>query len=212
MLELRAFTFNAFSENTYLILNGQKDCWIVDPGMNDERETNAFLNYLQQEELRPVSIINTHTHIDHILGVQALKDAYGIPFGMHKAETLVLQGAKGSAMLFGLTLPVTPQPDFFIQEGTTIALGDDLLEVRLVPGHSPGSIAFYYKEGQWAISGDALFAGSIGRTDLPGGDFDTLIRSIRAQLFTLPDETTIYPGHGGPTTIGREKAGNPFLS
>ena len=211
MLQLRAFTFNAFGENTYLIINEKKQCWIVDPGMSDENETNELLSYLDQEGLTPVSIINTHTHIDHILGVPALKNKFRIPFGIHAKDEPVLQGARGSAMLFGFSFPEVPKPDFYIQEGTPVVLGDDQLEIRFVPGHSPGSIVFYYEAGKWAISGDTLFAGSIGRTDLPGGDYDTLIGSIRSQLFTLPDETVIYPGHGSPTSVAVEKSSNPFL-
>ena len=211
MLQIQGFTFNAFRENTYLLLNEKKQCWIVDPGMNDKHETEAMFGYLDQEGLKLQSIINTHTHIDHILGVQAIKDKYQVPFGIHVKDESVLQSAVASAVRFGLSLDSAPKADFYIKEGEALQLGDDTLEVRFTPGHSPGSIVFYYEPGQWLIGGDVLFAGSIGRTDLPGGDFDTLINSIHTQLFTLPDATDVYSGHGPATKIGHEKISNTFL-
>lgn len=211
MLQLQSFVFNAFSENTYLIINEKKECWIVDPGMYDSSETKAFQSHLEKAGLQPVAIINTHAHIDHILGIPYLMDTYGLPFGLHDKDLPVLQGARGSAMLFGFDYPVAPKPTFSIPEGEPLLLGDDRLEVRFTPGHSPGSVVFYYPEGGWLIGGDVLFAGGIGRTDLPGGNHETLLRSIRTELFTLPEETVVYPGHGPSTTIGTEKATNPFL-
>ncbi len=211
MLRLQQFIYNAFSENTYLIINDKDECWVVDPGMQDDAEKAQLLRYLETEKLTPKGIINTHTHIDHILGVSALTKAYSIPFGMHEKDMPVLAGARGSAMLFGFDLPDAPQPDFFISENEPLKLGDDELEVRFTPGHSPGSIIFYNVKEGWVIGGDVLFAGSIGRTDLPGGNHQTLLHSIQSQLFTLPDEVIVYPGHGPETTIGREKATNPFF-
>jgi len=211
MLQVRSFTFNPFSENTYLIINEKKDCWIVDPGMYDNQETNQLFQFIEQQGLKPQSIINTHAHIDHILGVHAVVDQYNLTFSMHQKEEPVLQNAMGSAMLFGLPLKSAPKPDFYISEGVPLMLGDDEVEVRLAPGHSPGSIVFYAKEDRWVIGGDVLFAGSIGRSDLPGGNHDVLMESIRQQLFTLPDDTVVHPGHGPSTTIGQEKATNPFF-
>lgn len=211
MLQLYSATFNAFSENTYIIYNEDKDCWIVDPGMYDVSELQAFDAFIAEQGLKPQGIINTHAHIDHILGVQAMMDKYHIPFALHPLEAPVLGGARGSAMMFGLALASVPQPTQVLKEGQTLQLGKDTIEVRLAPGHSPGSVVFYYAEGGWAIGGDVLFAGSIGRTDLPGGNHEQLLRSIREQVFTLPDETVIYPGHGPETTIAKEKRSNPFL-
>lgn len=211
MLQLRTFTFNPFSENTYVLINEKKECWIVDPGMYDNQETNEIIRFFEQHGLQPRGIINTHTHIDHILGIQALVDKYKIPFGMHIKDEPVLRNALGSAMMFGLPLSSVPKPDYFITEGVPLKLGEDELEVRFAPGHSPGSIIFYSADGKWVIGGDVLFAGSIGRTDLPGGDHDTLLGSIRTQLFTLPDDTVVFPGHGPSTSIGHEKATNPFF-
>jgi hydroxyacylglutathione hydrolase len=212
MLNVHFFTFNPFDENTYIIINEKKQCWIVDPGMYGQQEIDLMVNYITDKQLIPQAIINTHGHIDHIFGVDALVDKYKIPFGIHEKELPVLDLADGSAKLFGFDFGKPPKPTFFIKEGTPLKLGDDLLEVFLTPGHSPGSISFYYPQGNWVISGDVLFSGSIGRTDLPGGNFDTLINSIRTSLFTLPGETAVLSGHGPVTHIGDEKKHNPFLN
>lgn len=211
MLYIVQFTFNAFQENTYLIINDKKQCWIVDPGMYDNSETKHFAGYIHENGLQPQAIINTHAHIDHILGIHAVKAAFDIPFYLHEKDLPVLKNAPVSAAIFGFTIPAVPQPDQFLKEGTPLLLNDETLEIRFAPGHSPGSVVFYYPEGKWVIGGDVLFAESIGRTDLPGGNHDILIQSIRSQLFSLPDDTVVYPGHGPATTIGHEKQFNPFL-
>lgn len=211
MLRLQEFVYNAFSENTYLIINDKNECWIADPGMYEAAERAQLTDYIAREKLAPKGIINTHAHIDHIFGVQAMMDAYNIPFGLHELEMPVLSGARGAAMMFGFSMDAIPQPTFFINERQPLMLGDDALEVRLTPGHSPGSVVFYSANDGWLLGGDVLFAGSIGRTDLPGGNHETLLNSIRTQLFTLPDEVRVYPGHGPATTIGHERATNPFF-
>ena len=179
--------------------------------MFDINETKHLLDFLNSNKLQLQAIINTHAHIDHILGIQSLVDTYHIPFSLHKADTPVLNNALAAAAMFGLTLKQIPKVDSYIDEHKPLMLGNDRLEVRFTPGHSPGSVSFYYPEGRWVIGGDVLFNGSIGRTDLPGGDFFTLINSIRSQFFTLPDDTTVFSGHGPATTIGAEKKYNPFL-
>jgi hydroxyacylglutathione hydrolase len=209
MLNVIFFTFNAFEEN--LVINDKKQCWIIDPGMYDQREQAQFISYLDDKQLQPQSIINTHAHIDHIMGVNVLKNKYDIPFGVHEMELPVLQMAKAAAAMFGLDFHDTPTPTFFIKEGVPLQLGDDTLEVFHTPGHSPGSVSFYYPKSHWVISGDVLFSGGIGRTDLPGGNYDILISSIRSKLFTLPEATKVLSGHGPATTIGEEQAHNPFL-
>ncbi len=211
MLQIQLFTFNPFQENTYVIYNNKKQCWIVDPGMNYEDENETLIAFINENQLVPQSIINTHTHIDHIFGVQYLIDKYKIGFGIHKGEIPLLNSCIKSAAMFGIKFNHIPQPTFFIVEEESFLLGDEQLKVLLCPGHSPASIVFYYPKGKWAITGDVLFAGSIGRTDLPGGSFETLINSIKSKLVLLPDDTVIYPGHGGSSTIGEEKATNPFL-
>lgn len=211
MLNIEAFVFNAFQENTYVLYNEQKQCWIIDPGMYGEQEINAFIQYLNDNKLAPQAIINTHGHLDHIFGIKALKDKYNIPFGIHESEIPVLNNAMGSAMLFGFQMSQNPVPDFFIKDGKAISLGEDELKVRFTPGHSPGSVSFYYPQGNWVIAGDALFAGSIGRTDLPGGNHEILLNSIRTQLFNLPGNTLVYSGHGPATSIENEVRYNPFF-
>ena len=211
MLQVASFTFNPFQENTYVLINEKKECWIVDPGMHGADEDQVLFAFIEQNQLIPQQIINTHAHIDHILGIDSLKQKYNIPFGMHHLEQPVLANAKGSAMLFGFNLGATPVVDFFIPENEKIKLGDDELEVRLAPGHSPGSIVFYYAPGKWVIGGDVLFNGSVGRSDLPGGNHNVLMKSIAEQMYTLPDETVVYSGHGPETSIGQEKKSNPFI-
>lgn len=211
MLQLHRATFNPFSENTYIIYNELGECWIVDPGMYDEEERHFLDDFIARQGLRPQGILNTHAHIDHILGVQHLMDRYQIPFALHPLEAPVLAGARGSAMMFGMRLDAVPQPTQVIREGQAIHLGADKLEIRLVPGHSPGSVAFYYAEGGWLLGGDVLFEGSIGRTDLPGGNHEQLLQSIRTQVFSLPAATIVYPGHGPETTVAEEMRSNPFL-
>jgi len=210
MLNVQFFTFNAFEENTYIIANDKKQCWIVDPGMYDEREKAGLIVWITEKGLQPQGIINTHAHIDHVFGVQALIDKYSIPFAIHEDEKEVLRKSPGAAAVFGFDFPQAPVATSYISTGE-LKLGEDVLEVFHTPGHSPGSISFYYPKGNWVISGDVLFSGSIGRTDLPGGNFDTLISSIRKYLFTLPAETTVLSGHGPATTIGHEVKYNPFL-
>jgi hydroxyacylglutathione hydrolase len=211
MLNIIFFTFNVFEENTYLLVNEKKQCWIVDPGMYDQREIDQFISYIEEKQLIPQAIINTHAHIDHIFGVKAITDKYPILFGVHEQEQQVLQMAHASAAMFGFDFKTTPKPDFFIKAGTPLQLGEDTLEVFHTPGHSPGSISFYYPKGHWVISGDVLFSGGIGRTDLPGCNYDALINSIRSKLFTLPGSTKVLSGHGPATSIADEQAHNPFL-
>lgn len=212
MLYMHSFVFNPFQENTYLIYNDEKQCWIIDPGMYNADEIRHFTDYIHKNQLVPQSIINTHTHLDHIFGVAALIDKYNIPFGIHENDIPVLNGAAGSAAVFGLDFRDIPKPTFYIKENESLLLGADTIQVLLVPGHSPGSIAFYSATGNWVISGDALFYGSIGRTDLPGGNHNRLITSIKTQLLTLPAATTVYSGHGPATTIEHEINYNPFLN
>jgi hydroxyacylglutathione hydrolase len=211
MLQLIQFTFNPFGENTYLWVNEKKECWITDPGMYGAEEESVLTKYIAAQRLKPQFIFNTHAHIDHILGVDALKQKYNIRFGVHKKELPILENAVGSAMMFGFNFRVAPQPDFFIEENTLLQLGEDVLEIRFVPGHSPGSIAFYYPEGGFVVSGDVLFQHSVGRTDLPGSNPDDLMTSIKKQLYTLPDATKVYSGHGSFTTVREEKKVNPFV-
>ncbi len=212
MLHIETFPFNPFEENTYLIINQKKECWIVDPGMYNAPEREQFQNHLRTAGLVPQGIINTHAHIDHIFGIPFLMAEYKLPFSLHEREIPLLEAAPQIAQAYGLASQSYPSPTHILNDQTVyLDLGEDRLECRQTPGHSPGSISFYYAPGDWVLSGDALFAGSIGRTDLPGGDHNQLIESIKTQLLTLPEQTRVYPGHGPSTQIGQETRTNPFL-
>lgn len=212
MITIQIFTFNPYQENTYVLSNQQKDCVIIDPGCYTAAEQNELKNYIHQNNLKPILLLNTHCHIDHVLGNKFVFDTYGLKPIIHKNEIPVLDSIPGYAPMFGMQYELSPVPEAFLEAGDKVMLGDEEFSVLFTPGHSPGSICFYHPKQQFVIGGDALFYGSIGRTDLPGGNYDTLISSIRTQLFSLPDEVKVYPGHGPATTIGWEKKHNPFLT
>jgi glyoxylase-like metal-dependent hydrolase (beta-lactamase superfamily II) len=211
LLQVHHFTFNPFQENTYLIQNNQQECWIVDPGMSNPEEEQVLLQFIEDRKLIPQAIINTHAHIDHILGIDFVAQHFKIPLLIHEKELPILNNAANTARMFGFQYDGVQTLPQFISEKKSLKLGEESIEIRFVPGHSPGSIAFYSKENNWVISGDALFAGSIGRTDLLMGNYEVLIASIKTQLLTLPEATIVYSGHGPETTIGNEKTSNPFL-
>lgn len=211
MLQVHQLAFNPFQENTYIISNELAQCWIVDPGMSNETERQEIVAFIRSNQLQPKAIINTHAHIDHILGVDFMAQQYQIPFYLHEKEMPILNNAANTAKMFGFQYDGVQTTAQYILEQKNFRLGNEEIEIRFVPGHSPGSIALYSKENNWVISGDALFAGGIGRTDLFMGDYETLIHSIKTQLLTLPDETRVYSGHGSSTNILTERQSNPFL-
>lgn len=211
MTTVYSFTFNPFYENTYVITHSNKECWIIDPGCYSESERNKLTAFIEKEDLRPVRLLNTHCHLDHIFGNAFIADTYHLAPEWHKKEDVVMKGASLSAMMFGVKAPEYRNPGPHLEEGTTMMLGDAAFQLLFTPGHSPGSICFYNEAESYVIAGDVLFRGSIGRTDLPGGNYDTLIHSIRTQLLTLPDDVVVYNGHGAETTVGEERRHNPFL-
>ena len=211
MLSVKAFTFNPVQENTYILYNDQKECCIIDPGCYFKEENAELKNYIENSGLKPVLLLNTHCHLDHIFGNKFIYDTWGLLLHIHQYEKKVLEFGPTSGLMYNLPFENYNRELKFIKPGENIRLGKDELDIRFTPGHSPGSVSFYHKPGGFVISGDALFNGSIGRTDLPGGDFDTLVNSIREQLFVLPAETIVYSGHGSETTIGFEKKNNPFV-
>ena len=211
MITIKSYTNGPFQENTYLLYNENKQAIVIDPGMYDLHEFDHFFAQIQSKQLQPILLLNTHTHIDHIFGNAAVKMKYQVPFAFHELDRPVFDNAKESGARFGLTFVSSPQPDYYLSVDEDIVLGEDRLQVLLAPGHSPGSVCFYHQKQQFVIAGDVLFQQSIGRTDLPGGDYDTLVKSIHTQLFPLPDETIIYSGHGPQTQIGFEKMNNPFV-
>jgi len=210
-LQVHSITFNPFEENTYFIIAPNKDCIIIDPGCFDNAERKELTAFIADNHLKPVRLINTHCHIDHILGNAFVAEQYQLGLEMHEGEVPVLQAGLTIAGIYGI--PYTPSPEAvsFLKEGADIILDNHVLKVLFTPGHSPASICLYNETDKWLIGGDVLFYESIGRTDLPGGDFNTLIHSIRTQLFTLPDDVIVFPGHGPETRIGFEKMFNPFL-
>ncbi len=210
MFNIHSFTFNPFQENTYVLDNG-KEAIIVDPGCSNSAEQNLVQQYLSDNELLPVLLVLTHGHLDHILGNAWVFNVYGLLPLIHEKDLVVLNSGEQTAHLFSIPYDKSPMPERFIEEGETIRLGEDELKVLFVPGHAPGHIALHCEKQGFVIGGDVLFQRSIGRTDLPGGDMDTLLNSIRGQLFALPDDTIVHCGHGPATTIGEEKRENPFL-
>lgn len=211
MLTVKAFTFNPVEENTYVLFNEQKQCCIIDPGCYFEKERHGLKTFIDETGLTPVLLLNTHCHLDHVFGNRFVHDTWKLKLHIHEKEKPVLDFAPASGEMWQMPFENYNSDLIFIKEGTVIKIGNDELEIRFTPGHSPGSVCFYNKAGDFVIGGDVLFNMSIGRTDLPGGDFKTLINSIQTQLFTLPDETKIYPGHGPMTTVGFEKMNNPFV-
>lgn len=203
--------FNAFQENTYVIHDESKDCVIIDPGCSNDHEYNELDNYINSLDLKVVAMVNTHCHVDHVLGCGYIKDKYEVPFYVHAGDTFLLDTAEEHAGFFGISLKQPPQPDFYLEDGQQFTFGNSILDVFHVPGHSAGSIALYSFSDSFVITGDALFKGSIGRTDLPGGNYQSLITSIRKKLLTLPENVLVFPGHGPNTTIGNERDTNPFL-
>ena len=212
MAKVHSFTFSPFYENMYIVYDETKECIIFDPGCSNDNERSRLKKWLAAEGLKPMRLINTHCHLDHVFGNAFIAREYNLGLEIHEGELPILANFKSSLQRFGLPdMEASPAPDRFIKEGELIKFGNTTLKTLLVPGHSPASLCFYDEASQFVIAGDTLFEGSIGRTDLPGGNHNLLLKSIKEQLFTLPDDVVVYPGHGGSTTIGREKATNPFL-
>jgi len=211
MLTVKAFSFNPVEENTYILYNEKKECCIIDPGFYFPAEREKFKGFIEETNLQPTLLLNTHCHLDHVFGNKFVHDTWGLSLHIHEKEKQMLDLAPASGEMWQLPFENYEGELIFIKEKSRIKIGNDELEIRFAPGHSPGHVCFYDEADGFAISGDVLFSGSIGRTDLPGGDFHTLITSIQTQLFTLPDDTKIYCGHGPMTTIGFEKMNNPFV-
>ncbi len=213
MLQVNSFVFNPFGENTYILYSETKECVIIDPGCANAAEENTLFGFSDSHQLKPLMVINTHGHVDHVVGNNAVKRRYGIPVASHSAAKPDIAQAKRQAVWLGFQ-PAgdIDLPDIELQDGEIVKVGDGMLEVICTPGHARGSVSLYAPVEGWVFTGDALFCRSIGRTDLPGGDFDTLRESIRSRLFILPDDTEVYSGHGESTTIGEEKDFNPFVA
>lgn len=212
MINIKQFAFNAYQENTYVLFDETGECVIIDPGMYDGAEQNELVQFITAAELKPVALLNTHCHIDHVFGNKFVFDQWGLKPQFHQGELTVLQAIPGYAPQMGMHYELSPEPETFLSDSGEIKFGNSRLSLIFAPGHSPAHLCFYSEENNFLIGGDVLFYQSIGRTDLPGGNHQQLLNSIRENLFILPVETKVFPGHGKPTTIGFEKKHNPFLT
>lgn len=212
MIQIQTFTFNPFSENTYLVYDETGEGVVIDPGCYEKEEKDILAQFIESKKIKIKYLLNTHCHIDHVLGNDFVKEKYNVPLLIHKSDEPVLMSVKAYAPSYGFNLYRETLPDGYLAEGDTVSFGNIIFQVLFLPGHAPGHIGFYHKQSNSLISGDVLFEQSIGRTDLPGGDFNTLIKSIHQKIFTLPDEVVVYPGHGDTTTVCEEKISNPFCA
>lgn len=211
-MKIECFTFNMFSENTYVLYDDTLECVIIDPGCYEEEECTELKKFIADKKLKPVKLLYTHCHIDHVLGNHFVLSQYNIPAYCHSLEMPQFISVPAYAPMYGFNkVHIGEPPTLMLNEGDEISFGTTTLHCIFAPGHSPGSICFYNKKENVVIGGDVLFRMSIGRTDLPGGNHNLLLKNIREKLFTLPEDTTVYAGHMEPTTIGFEKMNNPYL-
>lgn len=213
-MKIKTFQFNLFDVNTYVVWNADTlEAAVIDPGMANPEEEQELVDFVNTNKLQVTTLLNTHLHIDHTLGDDFVEQRYGVGLQAAPSDEFLGQNRDAQARMFHMqTRAVEPLTiSVPLKAGDKVYLGDDYFEVLSVPGHSPGSLAFYSPADGFVITGDALFSGSIGRTDLPGGNHGQLIESIQSSILTLPDSTVVYPGHGPATTVEAEKEGNPFL-
>ena len=211
-MQIQVFTFNQFFENTIIVFDETKKCIIIDPGCYTLSEKGTLQKYISTNNLVPVKLINTHCHIDHILGNNFIAKTYDLELEMNANDMELIKSSNEIAQLYGFTdYEMSPLPKKFLNEGDTLEFGNSQFKILFTPGHAPGHISLYSEKDGLLISGDVLFNNSIGRTDLPGGNYDLLIESIKNKILTLNDNTIVYCGHGPSTTIGNERLNNPFL-
>jgi glyoxylase-like metal-dependent hydrolase (beta-lactamase superfamily II) len=212
MIKIEKFVVNPLGENSLVISDETGECIFIDPGFFYDEEKDEIRSYIAENKLKPVKITNTHCHFDHIMGVEFIREEYGIPLHAHADDAFWIEAAQEQANRFGFEVEPVRPIDAFLTENETVKFGNTTLEVLHIPGHTPGHVVFYNQEAGILIAGDVLFYGSIGRTDLPRGNHNDLISNIKTKLFKLPDNTKVYCGHGPETTIGFEKSTNPFLT
>jgi len=210
-MEIFSFIFSPIEVNTYILADQSGDCAIIDCGCYDRSEFRELTDLIDGKKLNPVLLLNTHCHLDHIFGNRFILEKYKLSSYYHKEDDKNRENAVNHSIVFGLSMETPPKPAGFLSDGQKISFGKTILTALHVPGHTKGSLAFYSEDDNVVFTGDALFTGSIGRTDLPGGNYDTLIESIKSKLFVLPPETIVYPGHGYQTTIEREIRYNPYF-
>ena len=207
----KVFENNPYQENTYILYDETGECAIIDPGMYTGEEQNAVVNFIKANNLKPILLLNTHCHIDHVLGNHFVYEQYGLKPQFNIGESEILAAVPAYAPAMGFRYEPSPLPEVYLPETGTVNFGNTTLELIFAPGHSPAHLCFYNRADNILIGGDVLFRGSVGRSDLPGGNHQLLIKNIEEKLFTLPDDCTVYPGHGPETTIGYEKETNPFF-
>ena len=212
MLKIKSFIFSPIQENTYVLFNESGECLIIDPGCYFPEEKEELEAFITQSGLTPRMLLNTHCHLDHVFGNKFIAETYDLTLQLHEKEKALLDYAPTSGLIYDMPFDNYIGEYIYLKEGDRIKLGEDELQVIEAPGHSPGHICFYCARQNFIISGDVLFNRSIGRTDLPGGNHQVLLKNIREKLFVLPAETIVYSGHGPETTIGEEKLYNPFLN
>lgn len=212
MLQIKSFVFSPIQENTYLLYNESNECIIIDPGCYFDAEKEELVAFIEDNNLKPVMVLNTHCHLDHVFGNKMLAEKYGLTLQIHEKEKAVLAFAPTSGLMYDMPFDNYTGDFILLNEGEIIKLGKDELKILFTPGHSPGSVSFYCVKDKFVISGDALFKNSVGRSDLPGGNHEQLIESIKKNLLTLPEDTIVYSGHGPVTTVGTEKNENPYLA
>jgi glyoxylase-like metal-dependent hydrolase (beta-lactamase superfamily II) len=210
-MQLHVFPFNPFQVNTFVLRNEAKEAWVIDPGMYGEEEERQFSRWIEEEGLSLQACLLTHAHVDHCLGVAFLRSEYGLPLWAHPDTAFFLDNAPAHGRMYGFDVKAPGLPDVLLEEGLPLVLGGTTVQLLHTPGHADGSLCYFLPSRQILIAGDVLFRESIGRTDLPTGDFDTLIRNIREKLLSLPPDTRVYPGHGPATSIQHEIRHNPFL-
>ena len=210
-MKIACLTFNPIQENTYLLWDDTSECVVIDAGNSSPREDAALDDFIARHGLKPVLAANTHGHFDHTLGVEHLKQRYGIPFALSSKDRFLVDNAATSGSVFGVRIGAMPSTDIDLEQQQEIRFGQTLLQILHTPGHTPGHVAFYEPESKSLFTGDTLFRESIGRTDLPGGDYSWIMRSILDVIVPLGEEVRVYPGHGPETTIGHELLYNPFI-
>ena len=211
-MNIKIFTFNPFQQNTSVLYDDTKECVIVDPGCYEKHEEEELVSFIDKNDLKVVKLLNTHCHIDHVLGNKFVADKYNVDLYIHKEDLPTLKSIPAYAPVYGFHQYNEKEADQFLNHGDTIEFGNTKLEVIFTPGHAPGHVVFFHRESKQLINGDVLFNGSIGRTDLPGGNHEQLIQSIHEKVFPLGDDVVVYCGHGPNTTIGKEKVSNPFCA
>jgi len=212
MIHLKTFVFNPFQVNAFVLWDETGECIIVDASCYEEQEFQKLFDFISSNKLTPKAVLNTHAHVDHLTGTKRVCDTYKIEMHLHASEMFLHENAQIQGRTFGFDIQKPPKPASYLNDGDVFKFGNSEIKMFHAPGHSPGSMLFYMENEGFLITGDVLFSGSIGRTDLPGGDFKQLIESIQSKILVLPGETRVFPGHGPETTVQKEIKSNPFLN